>query len=475
MTFQAHPVVLCLVVLTLCGCPQTPEQETTLENPYRGQQVEIAAPSDPRLCELIDIDVIEWEAQYETEAQCAASPEQGSRVVEFFTWEQTDLFSRKLWPAPAEFRDQERFLPTDYFSGLRKTLFSPQGESLIVPLSTPVLMIYYRADLLEAAGLEPPETWEQYDQLCQTVDQWAEGLSVVEPLNEQTAGALFLARAMPVVKHAGHFSVFFDIYEGKPLIDHRGFRREYDRFTQHVSHLAKESFDLSPRQARQAVMEGKAAMAIGWEYQSVVDSPAIAESIPNYDETLLANIKVARLPGSLECYNMSEDRFEQTRTGQVQRVELFGISGTAVAVVGGEDELPSASVEWLLLDALVGTNFSSGLFSGWNGLSRLQQLDEGASWLGQSTAVGLRQPVHQVNTQALQASETILLLPVPGRQQYLESLNAAVTDALKSGVEYTEDSHPLQAVAQQWDAIAEQLGRPKLIQTYRKMIGLKSL
>jgi ABC-type glycerol-3-phosphate transport system substrate-binding protein len=94
----------------------------------------------------------------------------------------------------------------DVFQGLRERIASNEAGPAVIPLSAPVLVCYYREDLLRQAGLSLPQTWDDYQRLLEKLETWAPDLIAVEPWGEATRSTMFLARAVSYAHHPGIIS-----------------------------------------------------------------------------------------------------------------------------------------------------------------------------------------------------------------------------------------------------------------------------
>ena len=89
------------------------------------------------------------------------------------------------------------------------------NEVFGVPLGSPVLCCYYRADLLEKLHRKPPQTWKEYEELARLLR--AEGAKsggpkygTAEPLGRGWAGLVLLARAAAYAKERDNYTTLFD-------------------------------------------------------------------------------------------------------------------------------------------------------------------------------------------------------------------------------------------------------------------------
>ena len=82
----------------------------------------------------------------------------------------------------------------DVLLGLREKQCRTAGGPYLVPLSSPVLVCYYRADLLEKAGLKAPDSWQEYQNLLDRLPA-TEHQSFFECVVERLSASLLLLQA----------------------------------------------------------------------------------------------------------------------------------------------------------------------------------------------------------------------------------------------------------------------------------------
>ena len=72
------------------------------------------------------------------------------------------LFASNKWVAPIDAQIKPAYKLDDIFDGLRGS-YSWQGGLFGVPIYAEVTILYYRKDLLDAAGLQPPKTFDELE------------------------------------------------------------------------------------------------------------------------------------------------------------------------------------------------------------------------------------------------------------------------------------------------------------------------
>jgi multiple sugar transport system substrate-binding protein len=322
------------------------------------------------------------------------------------------------------------------------------------------LTCYLRQDLLAKAGLKPPESWSAYKSLVDTIAKWAPGLVAVEPWGDDFRGTMFLARAMPYVKHPASHSVFFDIDTGEPLIDSPGFVRALADSRAALAGLAPESLRLSAQDCRRLVLEGRAAMAIACE-PGRGDEKAVTRG-PGID------LAFVPLPGAAEYYSRRDRNWQRPSDKPVNRVTLCPFSGLSLGVAAGLAP-PRSQAAWNLVTFLGFERYDAAFAGIAKTVTRESQLIPPPTWIGPDLRPDELFSYLSATAESLRPTALVPELAVIGRQHFREALTAGIGPALDGRA--TPEA-ALQQVGERWRAIAKELGPERVRDSYRKGLGL---
>src|SRR5262245_31581732 len=473
-------------MLVLAGCPAAPVKDNPPTSlPFTGQEIRIGVPAEQGFRTAWDGPLHEWAAQ--TGAACtltelapeapnaafAALSGDDRQTLAIFPLEKAgELIGAANLAAipPALLGDDENGVQwRDLFTGLTAKYAARKETVLFVPLSCPVLICYYRKDLLNKAGLNPPQTWEEYQQLLDKLGTWAPGLTAVEPWGESFRATMFLARAVSLAQHPGHYSLFFDIETGTPLIDGPPFVRALEYSRAAVAKMPPDVLSYQPLDCRNAILEGRAALGIALEVATidVTSHEPAADHTPQRPEGI--QIGFVRLPGSRETYNPTRHIWESLADKGVQQVTLCGFAGLAIGASSQNTPLQTEAA-WNALARVRGRDFTSGFPPGITGLCRESQLANSADTVGP----GLEGPEAEAYATAVAGSlrdlRLVAELPVAGRLEFRKALSTAVGVVL-SGSQPPDQA--LQQAGREWREIVDKLGAARIRDNYRLSLGLR--
>lgn len=369
-----------------------------------------------------------------------------------------------LAPLPqAVLSDSEGVNWIDIQPGLRDGLASPRKKPTIVPVSCPVLVCYYRRDLLEKAGLAPPRTWDDYQKLLETLADWAPGLTAVEPWGGDFRATMFLARSLAHARHPGHYSLFFDIETGAPLIDGQGFVRALEVAQRAWARLSPLSRDFGPAECRNALLQHQAALAIAFEPTAGAESAAGERNADG-------RIGFCRLPGSREAYNPTRKVWEPLADKGINQPVLVGFTGYACAA-SAHRSLFESEAAWNAVARLGSQGFVSGFPAGVVSLCRESQVVQRQGLTGPELQADEAQAYLETVAESLRDSRQVIELPVVRRAEFRQALAQALTPALEGR---EPPAAALKSAATAWKRLVDEIGPQRLRDGYRAALGLSA-
>lgn len=481
---------LSLLVSFVAGCGSPPATQNAQKLLYEGVTVRVAAPKGWGFKESWELALDDWQASTGAKAELveidmtdgAAPPIKSDRQAELivFPWTRRGelLAAKQLQALPKDSLVESQLDWEDIFQGLREKQGQSEAGPSLVPLASPILVCYYRADLLEKAGREPPQTWAEYQTLLDQLDQWAPGLKAVEPWSPEFRATMFFARALPYVKHSGHYSTFFDIENGNPFIDSPGFVKALEETQTALKKLPPEVFQYDPVTCRDMVVSGQAALAIGLETgpgsnplilgAAVPPSPAKPTEKAKRAESIA--IGFCRVPGTSEVYNPTLSKWVTEEGGVPNHVTLTGFAGLFAGIPAGTEAKQSAAALNLLTRLLFEPSSTSP--QGSQSLCRDSQTPDASRWVGQD--LGGSEAGRYVSTvsKSLRDRQQVSELPVLGHAEFRAALTKELTVALEQG---TAPAQALASVAREWKQILTKIGQEKVLASYRSALGLSKL
>ncbi len=404
----------------------------------------------------------EWDPGAGLEADALIMPS-----AQLGTLAQRDL----LLPLPDELARSRQADWSEIFDLTRSKEVAWAGDVVAVPFGSPLLTCYYRADLFEKLKLKPPVTWKEYRQLAELLsdptrlgdaappkgEAWR---GTLEPLASGWAGITLVARAAAYASHRGNYSTFFDIDTMEPLIDGPPFVRALEELVTVAGPNGAELLGHDPSSVRQAFWDGHCAMALTW--------PTAAAEIGSSPD---ANGRVgfAETPGSENVYNVTDRAWEIRRKDESPHVSLLAAAGR-IGVVPRTSKWPDAAFQLLLWLSDPQWSKQVSTSSPATTLFRQSHWKDASKWVERPAPVEAAVHYAELTEQALSRRQSLIMLRIPGRAEYLAALDEAVR---KSIAGEASPEQALKETAARWREITGRLGVENQRDAYGGSLGLE--
>jgi multiple sugar transport system substrate-binding protein len=435
-------------LLLTAGCGSSPPTEATAERPLEGVKLRLLVVGDAEIAAAAGRLQGEWTAQTGAEYQVSQLSEKDLETAASLdadaiicpAYQLGPLAERKLIVRlPENVLDDAGRQWTDVFELLRLREAAWGGEPLGVPFGSPVLVCYYRADLLKKLGRKPPRTWAEYQRLAELLanrknlgdaappdgQPWC---GAMEPLGPGWAGLTLLARAAPYAKHHSNYSTLFDIKSMEPLIARPPFVQALQELAAASKQGLPEQLQADPAAVRAAFWQGRCGMALTWPSAATAAVPVLAPAKTGLSPSE-SQVGFVELPGSAKVFDLGRSAWDTRGEDQDPHVPLLTISGRMGAVSAKSDQ-PEATARLLLW--LAGDQLSTQIcaVSPATTLFRHAQAKSPRTWVEPPVPAAAAAQYAAATEQTFGRKEWLAALPIPGRAEYLAALDKAVHDAV---------------------------------------------
>lgn len=461
------PLALCGLVLAclLSGCsgPAAPSpkqaDEAKDEVKATGVALKLAVIDDVRLSAAIRELAGEWKARAGDpleviDLESGKLDQLEADAVLYPTWLLGTLVDRGLLsPATAAWRASPGLAWDDLFEPARQRE-GAYGEGTLygIPLGSPTLVTFYRADLLTPAELKLPADWTAYQQIAERFAGKPGGS--IEPLANGWAGITLLARAASYVKHPANYSDVFDVESMRPLVDGPPFVQALEELVAAYRTGPAEQLDWTPADVRREFLAGRAALALTWP---TPEKLTVAEGL---------QLGVAEIPAGEKVFDIAKANWHDRHTSAPAL--LLSVSGRLGSVTAKSTRGFAARelIAALSRDAWGATlSRSSADLT----LGRRSQRAEAEAWMTPGTGETAARQYAQALADRGREYPWMFCLRIPGRSEYLAALDTAVRDACAGTA---EPAAALSKAAEAWREITERLGKEAQQKAYRRSLGL---
>jgi multiple sugar transport system substrate-binding protein len=357
---------------------------------------------------------------------------------------------------------------------------SYKGEIYTIPLDGDFQMVYYRTDVLEELGMEPPQTWEDYLAIAEAahgMDMNGDGEgdygSCISKKRAAQAYWMVSSIASAYLQSQGTAQGgFFDLDTFKPLYgDNEGFRKALEVYKATTQFGPPEELNLEVTDTRGLWTAGRCALSIDW---GDIGTLAIAEGSQVNGKT-----GAVILPGSTQVLDRATGKLVPCDANTCPYA-VDGVNHAPFAAFGGwsgainaasDDATKDAAFNYLAyvsapeqsnVDVTIGA-------TGFNPY-RISQFENLDLWI----EAGMTEEAANLYLGAIKASlespNMVLDLRVPQNQRYQQVvLDTAISQFLAGELTLDET---VKAVEAGWEEITEELGRDTQRAAYLASLGV---
>jgi multiple sugar transport system substrate-binding protein len=356
---------------------------------------------------------------------------------------------------------------------------SYEGRIYTIPLDGDFHMVYYRTDLLEEAGLEPPKTWDDYLEIAKTFhgqdlngDGDPDYGSCISKARAQQSFWWITSIAAPFIQSQGTSQgTFFDTETFEPLVNNAAFARAMDIYDETSQYGPPDELNLNVGDTRSLFTAGRCALSLDWgDIGTLAIDP----------ETSIVMDKTGAVitPGSTEVLDWE--------TGELVPCDettcpyaVDGVNYAPFASFGGWSGGINAAADPLVKDvtydflsymtqpAQANVDVTIGA-TGYNPYRTSQFLNRQA-WVEAGMSPAAASNYLGAIEQSLASPNMVLDLRVPQNQRYQQVVLDLALSQFAAG-EISQDE-AIQQIYDGWEEITEELGREDQLNAYRGTLG----
>jgi multiple sugar transport system substrate-binding protein len=354
-----------------------------------------------------------------------------------------------------------------------------EGRIYSIPLDGDFHMVYYRTDVLEAAGLEAPKTWDDYLAVAAAVngqDMNGDGEgdygSCISKAKAQQSYWWIISIAGPYIQSQGTSSgAFFNLETFEPLVNNAGFIRALEVYKETGLYGPPDELNLGVGDTRSLFTSGRCALTLDWG-----DIPPLAVD----PATSVVQDKVGSVitPGSTSVVDHSTGELvpcdETTCPFAIDGVNyapFASFGGWAGSVNAAADQQTKdaayAFFSYMAQPAQANIDVTIGR-TGYNPY-RISQFENLEPWIEGGFSEAAAQDYLGAIEASLSSPNMILDLRIPQNQYYEQVVIDDVLARYLAG-EFTAEE-AAQEIFNQWEEKTEELGRDSQLQAYKGSIG----
>ncbi|HEY8869347.1 MAG TPA: extracellular solute-binding protein [Candidatus Limnocylindrales bacterium] len=356
-----------------------------------------------------------------------------------------------------------------------------KGKVYTLPLDGDFLMVYYRSDLLQKDGLQPPKTWDDYLTIAKTYNgkdlngdgKPDYGSCISKKRGAQAYWFIYAVASAYIQSQGTNQGVFFDTTNMKPLVNNEAFAKALDIYKATGAYAPADELNDDVGNTRTLFTGGRCALSIDWgdigtlaldPKTSVVQDKVGAEFLPGSTQVLdrasgkLVACSATTCPDAVSGVNHAPFAAFGGWSGAVNNADPQNVKDAAYAFLSYMSQPAQSAVDVTL--GKTGFNpYRTSQFTNLDAWKAVGMSDAAANlYLG-----GIKDSLNSPNL--------VLDMRVPKTQQYEQVvLDQAIAQFLAG--EITRDA-AMKQIEDGWNQITDTEGRDKQLAAYAASLGVK--
>lgn len=354
------------------------------------------------------------------------------------------------------------------------------GQTYLITVDGDFQMIYYRQDVLEAAGLEPPKTWEEYIEVAKAVNgqdmngdgEGDFGSCIFKKRNAQSYFAIGTIAASYVQTKGTNEGIFFNNDDMTPKINNEAWQEAFRIYKATGEAGPPDELNHDIGDTRALVTSGRCALAIDW---GDIGPLSIGEDGAAIKDLMYASIS----PGSRRALNVETGKLEDCNPTLCPNA-IDGINYAPFGAFGGwagainakaDDTVKQAAYDFLsYVNQAAQSNVDVTI--GWTGYNpyRNSQLESTDLWVEAGFSEAAAENYLGAIKDSLNHPNMASDLKIPGAQQYTGVVLDRELARFLAG-EITAEQATAN-IEEAWEEITEDFGRDSQKTMYNLSLGI---
>ena len=353
------------------------------------------------------------------------------------------------------------------------------GKTYLVALDGDFQMVYYRTDILQQLGKQPPKTWDDYLDIAKAANgkkfdgKPVAGSCISKKRNAQAYWAIISIAGGYLQSKGTAQGAFFDPRTFKPLVNNDAFKAALNVLKESTNYGPPNEINLDVGDTRSAFISGHCALTLDWGDVGVL-------AIDPKQSKVIDKVGAVILPGSTKVLNRDTGKLVPCDKSTCPYA-VDGVNHAPFAAFGGWSgginakakpkvkEAAYAFLSFMSQPAQSNVDVTIGA-TGFNPYRRSQFTDM-AMWKKAGMSDTAANSYLGAIKASLQSPNMIIDLRIPQNQRYEQVvLDTAVARFLAG--ELDADA-TMKAIESGWDEITDDLGKDAQLRAYKASIGAK--
>jgi multiple sugar transport system substrate-binding protein len=354
------------------------------------------------------------------------------------------------------------------------------GRIYTIPLDGDFQMVYYRSDLLDEAGLEPPATWEDYLEIAKTFhgqdlngdSEPDYGSCIAKKRNAQSYWMIISVAGGFLQSQGTSQGAFFSTDDMSPLFNNEAFGKALDLYAETTRYGPPDEINLDVGDTRGLFTSGRCALSVDWgDIGTLAIDPATSK-VQN-------KVGAVILPGSSQVLDRETGKLADCdaercphATDGINHAPFAAFGGWSGAVnAGSSDEVKAAVYDffsYLSQPEQSNEDVTIGI-TGFNPY-RTSQFENLDLWIKAGMSEEAAKDYLGAIADSLNSPNMVLDVRIPQNQRYEQIvLDTAIHRMLAGEIDRDQAMADIETG---WNEITEELGAEEQLEAYKATLGI---
>jgi multiple sugar transport system substrate-binding protein len=353
------------------------------------------------------------------------------------------------------------------------------GKTLMITLDGDFQMIYYRTDVLQKLGKQPPRTWDDYIDIAkaaQGMDMNGDGKGdygscISKKRNAQAYWAILSIAGGYLQSQGTKQGIFFDTANMQPLTSSEGFRKALEVYKETTKYAPPDEINLDVGDTRKLFISGQCALSLDWgDIGTLAIDPA--------ESKVQDKVGAVIMPGSTEVIDQSTGKLMACSATTCPHA-IDGVNHAPLAAFGGWGGGINAHADAKVKDAAYAflsymaqpAQSNVDVTIGKTGFNpyRISQFKTMDLWRKAGMSEAAAKSYLGAIEQSLDSPNMALDLRIPQNQRYEQVVLDTAVARMLAGELSIEDT--MKAITDGWNEITDEVGRDSQLAAYKATLG----
>jgi multiple sugar transport system substrate-binding protein len=356
------------------------------------------------------------------------------------------------------------------------------GRIYTIPLDGDFQMVYYRSDLLDEAGLEPPRTWEDYIAIAKTFhgqdlngdDKADYGSCIAKARNQQSYWFIISVAAGFLQSQGTGQGAFFNTDDMSPLFNNEAVGKALDLYAETTQYGPPDELNLNVGDTRGLFTSGRCALSLDWgDIGTLALDPATSKVQNNVGAVILPGTSQVLDRETGKLVDCDAERCPHAVDG-INHAPFAAFGGWSGAINAGSSEEVKAAVYDFFSYMSQPEQANEDVTIGRTGFNpyRTSQFENLDLWIKAGMSEAAAKDYLGAIADSLNSPNMVLDLRIPQNQRYEQIVLDTALHRMLAGE--IDKAQAMADIETGWKEITEELGQDEQLEAYKATLGIRA-